>query len=238
MNNSKHREKGKPGLRVKRKRGDQPKFAYQVPPEVLAAGLPQGTTVKMISLSHEDIYALAQRVEPEVTRWLVEKPAKNPLEALLLLVQAIYAQLQPPELPIPHKEMVELAQTLAQGYPFADFWPFTPVQMIASITPNHPDMRPNIPDEHILYIAGEVEKRLLVQLAEEGITLRDATQSGMLLVTMTHKILFEESSVFGADQHEMSHIARVLVISHSLHPKWPFRDTVKKALADCYHFSI
>ncbi|GAC1402333.1 MAG: hypothetical protein NVS4B12_07460 [Ktedonobacteraceae bacterium] len=158
----------------------------------------------MVSLSKADIYDLARQVEPEVTSWFAEKPAKNPLEALLLLVQAIYALLQPKGAPIPHKEMVALAQTLAQGYQFAATWPYSHEQMEAAMSPGHPDLRPkNIPDEHILFVAGEVEERLLVQMAEEGVTLRDATQSGMLVVTMTHKILFDESSVFGADQHEM-----------------------------------
>ena len=57
-----------------------------------------------------------------------------------------------------------------------------------------------------------------------------------LLVTMTHKMLFDESSVFGADHHEMHHIARVLVASHTFHPNWPYRDQVKAALANCFHF--
>src|SRR5205823_667343 len=83
---------------------------------------------------------------------------------------------------------------------------------------------------------GEVEKRLLVQMREEGITLRDAAQAGMLVVTMTHKMLFEESAIFGADQHEMYHIARVLVASHTFHQDWPYRDQVKAALIDCYSF--
>ncbi len=45
-------------------------------------------------------------------------------------------------------------------------------------------------------------------MREEGITLRDATQAGLLVVTMTHKMLFEESAIFGADHHEMAHIER------------------------------
>ena len=81
------------------------------------------------------------------------------------------------------------------------------------MTPGHPDLRPNVPDEHILIVAEEVEKRLLVQMAEEGVALRDPAQAGMLVVTMTHKMLFDESSTFGADEHEMYHIARVLVRS-------------------------
>src|SRR2546430_12651054 len=83
---------------------------------------------------------------PEVPRWLAEKPAKNALEALLLIVQAIYALLQPPELPI-HKEMIELAQLLAQGYDFAPSWPYTREQLLAAMTPGHPSLRPDIPDE-------------------------------------------------------------------------------------------
>ncbi len=142
-------------------------------------------------------------------------------KATLLMVQAIYALLQPPKLPVPHKEMVELAQTLAQGYDFAATCPYTREQMEAAMTPGHPDLRSDVPDEHILFVAQEVEKRLLVQMATEGVVLRDATQAGMLVVTMTHKILFDEATIFGADQHEMSHIARVLVDSHTFHPDWP-----------------
>ena len=123
MGKQRYRDKGKQGLTVKKRAGRRT-FGYQVPPEV-AAQLPPGTTVQVVSLTKAEIDALARRVEPEVTRWLAEKPAKNALEALLLMVQAIYALLQSPELPVPHKEMVELAQTLAQGYGFTATWPYT-----------------------------------------------------------------------------------------------------------------
>lgn len=234
MSKQKYRDKGKPGLTVKQ-RGSRRAFRYQIPPEV-ADQLPPGTTVTLVSLTHTEIYVLARRVEPEVTGWLTEKPAKNALEALLLMVQAIYALLQPPELPVPHKEMVELARTLAQGYDFAATWPYTREQMEAAMIPGHPDLRPDVPDEHILVVAAEVEKRLLVQMAEEGVALRDPTQAGMLVVLMTHKMLFDASSVFGADEHEMYHIARVLFDSHTFHPDWPYRAQVKAALAECFHF--
>ncbi len=234
MSKQKYRDRGKQRLTVKQRVGRRA-FSYQIPPEV-AGQLPSGTTVTLVSLTNAKIYALARRVESEVTRWLAEKPAKNPLEALLLMVQAIYALLQPPKLPVPHKEMVELAQTLAQGYDFAATCPYTREQMEAAMTPGHPDLRSDVPDEHILFVAQEVEKRLLVQMATEGVVLRDATQAGMLVVTMTHKILFDEATIFGADQHEMSHIARVLVDSHTFHPDWPYREQVKAALADCFHF--
>src|SRR6266699_1301240 len=171
MSKQKYRNRGKQGLAVKKYDGRRT-FKYHIPPEI-AGQLPAGTTVAMISLTHAEIYDLARRVEPEVTRWLTEKPAKNVLEALLLLVQAIYALLQPPELPIPQKEMLELALTLAQGYDFAASWPYTREQLQAAMTPGHPDLRPNVPDEHILFVADEVEKRLLVQMAEEGVALRD-----------------------------------------------------------------
>lgn len=136
---------------------------------------------------------------------------------------------------MPHKEQIEIAQILAQSYDFATAWPYTREQMGAAMTPGHPDLRPNIPDEHILYVADAVEKRLLAQMAEEGVALRDATQAGMLVVVMTHKILFEESRVFGADEHEMYHIAKVLVKLHTFHPAWPYRDQVKDVLIAVHH---
>jgi hypothetical protein len=49
----------------------------------------------------------------------------------------------------------------------------------------------------------EVEKLLMVLMTTEGVVLWDAMQAGMVVVTMTHKMLFDEASVFGADQHEM-----------------------------------
>jgi hypothetical protein len=233
MSKQKHRDRGKLGLTVQKRAGRRT-FGYQVPPEV-AGRLPPGTTVTVVSLTKTEIDALARQVEPEVTRWLSEKPAKNALEALLLMVQAIYAFLQPPELPIPQKEMLELALALAQGYDFAASWPYTHEQLLAAMTPGHPDLRPNVPDEHILVVADAVEKHLLVQMVEEGVTLCDPTQAGMVVVTMTHKMLFDESSTFGADEHEMYHIARVLVAAHTFHPDWPYRDQVKEALVKLFH---
>ena len=234
MEKQKNGNKSKRGLGVKKRAGRRT-FNYQIPPEV-ADQLPEGATVTMVSLSPEDIYELAQRVEPEVTRWLVEKPAKNPLEALLLMVEAIYALLQPPEMPIPSRERVVLARVLAQGYDFAPAWPYTRAQLEAAMIPGHADLRPEINDEHILFVAGEVAKRRFVQMAEEGVTLRDAAQAAMLVVTLIHQILFDQSSVFGADQHEMYHIARVLVESHTFHPDWPYRDQVKAALTKLHAF--
>jgi len=114
MSKQKQRNKRKQGLTVKQ-HGSRRAFNYQIPPEV-ADHLPPGAMVTMVSLTRAEIYDLAQRVEPEVTRWLAEQPPKNPLEALLLMAHAIYAFLQPPTLPIPHKEMLEIAHTLAQGY--------------------------------------------------------------------------------------------------------------------------
>ena len=235
MSKQKHRDRGKEGLGIKRQGGKRA-FRYQIPPEI-AGQLPPGTTVTMVSLTHAEIYDLARRVEPEVISWFDERPPKNALEALLLMVQAIYALLQPPELPIPHKEMAEIAQTLANGYDFASTWPYTRAQLQAAFVHGHPENQPvnTVPQEHILYIAGEVEKRLLIQMADEGITLSDATQAGMLVVTMTHKVLFEESPIFGADEHEMYYVAQTLVAAHTFHPAWPFRDQVKTALASLYH---
>lgn len=150
------------------------------------------------------------------------------------MAQAIYALLQLPELPVPQKEQLEVAHMLAHEYDFAHEWPYNRAQMIAAFSPDHDDWRPDIPDEHILFVASEVEKRLLVQMAEEGVALRDAIQAGMLVVVMTHKILCEESTVFGADHHELYYIAKVLVAQHTFHVEWPFRDWVKAALVQVY----
>ena len=100
---------------------------------------------------------------------------------------------------------------------------------------DHHDLQPDMPEEHILYVARMAEECLLLQLAEEKIALRDATQSGMLLVTMIHKALFDQSTVFGADIHEMNFIARVLIASHTFHPDWPFRESAKAALQEVYN---
>lgn len=75
------------GLSVK-KRGGNRAFRYHIPPEIKNQ-LPPDTTVTMVSLTHEEIYDLARQVEPEVTCWLAEQPAKNALGALLLMSQAI-----------------------------------------------------------------------------------------------------------------------------------------------------
>ena len=60
-----------------------------------------------------------------------------------------------------------------------------------------------------------------------------AGRQTLLLETNPRK--FDESSIFGADQHEMYYIARVLVDSHTFHPDWPYRDQVKAALAECHN---
>ena len=99
----------------------------------------------------------------------------------------------------------------------------------------HLDLSPNVPDRHIPFVAQEVEKRLLIQMKASGVVLQDAGQADMLVVTMTHKMLFDESSVFGADEHEMYHIAKVLLASHTFHPDLPYRNQVRAALAEVFH---
>ena len=223
------------GLTVKTKTGKKRGFTYQIPPEV-ADRLPPHATVKIVSFTRAEIFDLASQVEPHIIQLLAERSAKNPLEALLLLVQGIYTLLQPPEMPIPHKDLLEISNTLAFGYPFSPTWPYAVAQMQAAMTPGHPDLRPDIPDQQVLLVAQEVEKRLLVQLKEEGVVLRDAIQSGMLMVTMIHKMVFDESAIFGADHHEMYHIARVLVASYTFNQAWPYHDQVKAAL--CLQFGL
>jgi hypothetical protein len=96
---SKHNQKVKPGLNIKKRHGHRA-FTYQVPPEV-ADRLPPGVTVALHSFTREELLALARQAEPQVLLRLVDQPAKNPLEALLLLVEEIYGFLQGKRLPIP-----------------------------------------------------------------------------------------------------------------------------------------
>jgi len=232
---SKHKQKVKPGLSIKKRSGRR-SFAYQVPPEV-ADRLPPGVTVALHSFTREELLTLAQQAEPQVLRRLVEQPAKNPLEALLLMVEEIYGFLQGKGLPIPHKEQIELAQLLATGYDFSARWPYSRAQMQAAMIPGHPDLRPDIPDEHILVVAQEVEQFLLTKLAQESVSFRDATQAGMTLVHLTHDLLFGKSPVFGSDHHEMYHVARVLTQKYMFSPAWPYStEQIRAALVALFKF--
>lgn len=82
MSKRKSRGRGKQGLTVNRRAGRRT-FSYHIPPEV-AGQLPPGATVTMGSLTAAEIYSLERQVEPEVTRRLGEKPAKNAPEAMIL----------------------------------------------------------------------------------------------------------------------------------------------------------
>ncbi len=113
---SKHKHTVKPGLHVKQRAGHRA-FAYQVPPEV-ADRLPPGINVVLRSFTRDELLALARQAEPQVLRRLMAQPAKNPLEALLLMVEEVYGLLQGEGLPIPHTQQIELAQLLAHGI----FW--------------------------------------------------------------------------------------------------------------------
>jgi len=66
MGKQRYRDRGKQGLTVKKRAGRRT-FGYQVPRDV-AAWLPPGATVTVVSLTKAEIDALARRVEPEVTR--------------------------------------------------------------------------------------------------------------------------------------------------------------------------
>ena len=172
---SKHKHTVKPGLHVKKRSGHRA-FTYQVPPEV-ADRLPLGINVVLRSFTRDELLALAHQAEPQVLRRLMAQPAKNPLEALLLMVEEIYGLLQGRELPIPHKQQIELAQLLAHAYDFSARWPYSRAQMEAAMIPGHPSLRPDIPDEHVLVVAQEVEQFLLAKLAQESISFRDPTQA-------------------------------------------------------------
>jgi hypothetical protein len=163
------------GLTVKTKTGKKRGFAYQIPPEV-ADLLPAHATMKIVSFTRAEIFDLASQVEPHIIQLLAERPAKNPLEALLFLVQGIYALLQPPEMPIPHKDMLEISNTLAFGYSFSPTWPYTLAHMQAAMTSGHPDLRPDIPEEQVLLVA-EASRETAprsVKRRERGIARRHA----------------------------------------------------------------
>ncbi len=172
---NKHKHTVKPGLHVKKRSGHRA-FTYQVPPEV-ADRLPPGINVVLRSFTRDELLALARQAEPQVLHRLAAQPAKNPLEALLLMVEEVYGFLQGKGLPIPHTQQIELAQLLAHAYDFSARWPYSRAQMEAAMIPGHPSLRPDIPEEQILVVAQEVEQFLLTKLAQESISFRDATQA-------------------------------------------------------------
>ena len=233
---SKHKQKVKPGLSVKQRAGHRA-FTYQVPPEV-ADRLPPGINVVLRSFTRDELLALARQAEPQVLHRLMAQPAKNPLEALLLMVEEVYGFLQGKGLPIPHAQQIELAQLLAHAYDFSARWPYSRTQMEAAMTPGHPSLRPDIPDEQILIVAQEVEQFLLARLTQESISFRDPTQAGMTLVHLTHDLLFKKSPVLGADHHEMYHVAHVLAQNYTFSPAWPYSsEQVKEALRALFKFN-
>jgi len=232
---SKQKHKAKLGLHVKQRSGHRA-FTYQVPPEV-ADRLPLGINVVLRSFTRDELLALARQAEPQVLHRLMAQPAKNPLEALLLMVEEVYGLLQGKGLPIPHAQQIELAQLLAHVYDFSARWPYSRAQMEAAMTPGHPSLRPDLPDEQILVVAEEVEQFLLAKLAQEDITFRDPTQAGMTLVHLTHDLLFGKSPVFGSDHQEMYHVARVLTQKYTFSAAWPYStEQVKEALRALFKF--
>ena len=232
---SKHKHTVKPGLHVKKRSGHRA-FTYQVPPEV-ADRLPLGINVVLRSFTRDELLPLARQAEPQVLHRLMAQPAKNPLEALLLMVEEIYGLLQGRELPIPHKQQIELAQLLAHAYDFSARWPYSRAQMEAAMIPGHPSLRPDIPDEHVLVVAEEVEQFLLTKLAQGSVSFRDPTQAGMTLVHLTHDLLFKKSPVLGADHHEMYHVAHVLAQKYTFSSAWPYStQLVKEALSALFKF--
>jgi hypothetical protein len=51
-------------------------------------------------------------------------------------------------------------------FAFSSAWLYTKGQMQSALTLGHPDWRPDIPREHILLAAQEVEKLLIAKLKE------------------------------------------------------------------------
>ena len=185
----------------------------------------------------EKLFVLARQVEPQMVHRFTTQPANNPLEALLLMVDEIMGLLQGKELPVPDEVRVELARLLALEFDFSAKWPYTRKQMQAAMTPGHPDLRPNIPDEDILVIAREVERLLLTKLKEERVEFRDPTQAGMTVVYLTHETLFGKSQVLGGDAHGLHHIARVVVSSYQFSPAFPYStEQIRVALKAHFQF--
>ena len=109
--------------------------------------------------------------------------------------------------------------------------------MEAAMIPGHPSLRPDIPDEHVLVVAEEVEQFLLTKLAQGSVSFRDPTQAGMTLVHLTHDLLFKKSPVLGADHHEMYHVARVLTQNYTFSSAWPYStEQVKEVLRALFKF--
>jgi hypothetical protein len=191
-----------------------------------------------VGQSREKLFELARQIEPDMVSRFTTKPPRNPLEALLLLVDELLSRVKTTTFPVPDDVRIELARFFAEYFTFSPAWPYTRNQMQTAMTLGHPDLRPNIPDEYILVTAREVEKLLIAKLKEEtGVTFRDASQAGMTVVYLTVETLFGKSQVLGGDLHESHHVASVLVGSYQFSPAYPFStDQIRKALKT--HFRL
>ena len=189
------------------------------------------------ALGLDALFMQAEKIGPQLIRRFTTQPARNALEALLLLVDEILARLQGKDVAVPPEVRIELARLLACEFAFSPAWPYTGKQMQAALTPGHPDLRPSIVDSDIVVIATEVEKLLITKLQEEKGEFRDPTQAGMCVVYLTHDTLFGKSQVPGGDAHEMYHVARVLARAYQFSPAWPYStEQIRVALRTHFGF--
>lgn len=191
-----------------------------------------------VGQDREKLFDLARQIEPDLVRRFKEKPARNTLEALLMLVDELFKRVQATTYPVPDDVRVELARFFAEYFTFSGIWPYTRSQMQAAMTMSHPDFRPDISDEYILVAAREVEKMLIEKLKEEpSVMFRDASQAGMSVVYLVVDTLFGKSPVRGGDMHETHHVASVLVRSYEFTPAYPYStQQIREALKT--HFRI
>jgi Family of unknown function (DUF6245) len=176
-----------------------------------------------VGQTREKLFALARHIEPDMVSRFRNTPPRNPLEALLLLVDELFRGSKAIQYPVPDNVRIELARFFAEHFPFSRAWPYTRQKMQAALTLGHPDFRPDIPDRHILEIAQEVEKLLIAKLKEEpGVTFQNADQAGMTVVYLTMATLFDKSHVVGGDMHEAHHVASVLAHAYEFSADYPY----------------
>jgi hypothetical protein len=172
--------------------------------------------------TREKLFVFARQIEPDMVRHFRAKPARNPLEALLLLVDAILERIQATTFPVPDEVRLELSRFLALEFGFSSAWPYTRQQMQSAMIPGHSDWRPDIPVKTVLSVAAEIETLLLDKLEAENGKFTDPMQAGMAVVYLTHDMLCGKAQVLGGDSHGMHYIASIIASSYRFSQSFPF----------------